>query len=56
VAINTVAYYGFFALMVGSHLFMHGGHGGHARHQPGAESNPAEAKKNEHAGHSGGCH
>ena len=56
VAINTVAYYGFFALMVGSHLFMHGGHGGHVRHQPGAESNPAEAKNNEHAGHSGGCH
>ena len=59
VAINTVAYYGFFALMIGSHLFMHGGHGGHsghAGHQPGAESNPAEAKKNEHAGHSGGCH
>ena len=29
VALNTVAYYGFFALMIGSHLFMHGSHGGH---------------------------
>lgn len=28
VAINTVAYYGFLALMIGSHFFMHGGHGG----------------------------
>lgn len=61
VAINTVAYYGFFALMIGSHLFMHGGHGGHgghAGHQSGAASNPDEANKdkNEHAGHSGGCH
>lgn len=59
VAINTVAYYGFFALMIGSHLFMHGSHGGHghhAGHQSGVESNPAEAKKNEHAGRSGGCH
>ena len=61
VALNTVASYGFFALMIGSHLFMHGahgGHGGHAGHQPGAASNPAEVDKdkNEHAGHSGGCH
>jgi hypothetical protein len=59
VAVSTVAYYGFFALMVGSHLFMHGSHGGHgsdAGHQSGAASNPAEANKNEHAGHSGGCH
>ncbi len=29
VAIGTVAYYGFFALMMGSHFFMHGSHGGH---------------------------
>jgi hypothetical protein len=61
VALNTVASYGFFALMIGSHLFMHGahgGHGGHAGHQSGAASNPAEVDndKNEHAGHSGGCH
>lgn len=64
VAINTVAYYGFFALMIGSHFFMHGGHGGHSGHggNTGQESsaalNPAEVDKdkNEHAGHSGGCH
>lgn len=58
VAVSTVVYYGFFALMIGSHLFMHGGHGSHAGHQSGAESNPSEADKdkNEHAGHSGGCH
>lgn len=61
VAVTTVAYYGFFAFMIGSHFFMHGGHGGHGGHserQSGAESNPAEADKdkNEHARHSGGCH
>ena len=61
VAINTVAYYGFFALMIGSHLFMHSGHGGHGGHtgqQSGTASNPAEVvkDKNEHTGHSGGCH
>lgn len=61
VAFSVVVKYGFIALMVGSHLFMHGSHGGHGSHagnQPGAASNPAEAdkNKNEHAGHSGGCH
>jgi len=64
VAINTVAYYGFFALMIGSHFFMHGSHAGHGGHtgntgqQAGAASNPSEVdkNKNEHAGHSGGCH
>ena len=61
VAINTVAYYGFFALMIGSHFFMHSGHAGHGGNtgqQSGAASNPAEADKdkNEHAGHAGGCH
>jgi hypothetical protein len=61
VAINTVAYYGFFAFMMGSHFFMHGshsGHGGHAGQQSGAPLNPAQVDKdkNEQAGHSGGCH
>ncbi len=61
VALNTVAYYGFFALMIGSHLFMHGSHGGHGGRngqQSGAALNPADLgqDKNEHAGHSGGCH
>ena len=58
VALNTVAYYGFFSLMIGSHLFMHGGHSGNNGQQSGAALNPAEMDKdkNEHAGHSGGCH
>ena len=61
VALNTVAYYGFFALMIGSHLFMHGSHGGHGGRngqQSGAALNPADVgkDKNEPAGHSGGCH
>lgn len=53
VAPNTVAYYGFFALMFGSHFFMHGGHAGH---QPSVTSNTDQANKDDHAGHSGGCH
>ena len=59
VAVNTVAYYGFIALMIGSHFFMHGSHGGHsgpAGHQHGSTSNTAESNKNEHSGHTGGCH
>jgi len=58
VTFNTVAYYGFFALMFGSHFFMHGGHGRHTGQGSGAALNPAEANqdKNEHAGHSGSCH
>ena len=64
VAFSTVAYYGFFALMMGSHFFMHGSHGGHgsaAGHQHGpasnaAESDQVESDKNKHAGHTGGCH
>jgi len=52
-AINTVAYYGFFALMFGSHFFMHGshaGHGGKNGQQSGAALNLAEVDKdkNEH--------
>ena len=64
VAINTVAYYGFFALMIGSHFFMHGSHASHGGHggNTGQESsttlNPSEVDKdkNEHAGHSDSCH
>ena len=59
VAVNTVVYYGFFALMMGSHFFMHGSHGGHGGpvgHQHGATSNNADTNKHEHSGHSGGCH
>jgi hypothetical protein len=62
VAVSTVAYFGLFAFMIGSHFFMHGshaGHGGqrsHAGHQPGIVSNLGDADNDEHAGHSGGCH
>ena len=56
VAINTVASYGFFALMIGSHLFMHGSHGGHGEHQHNATPNAADPNYNDHAGHSGSCH
>lgn len=62
-ALSTVVYYGFIALFVGSHFFMHGGHGGHGSSSGqqhggpvsnGAESDPPDA--NQHAGHTGGCH
>ena len=59
VAISTVLYYGFFALMIGSHLFMHGAHGGHGSHGPRSSSSgaaPSDKDKDEHAGHSRGCH
>ena len=62
VAISTVVYYGFFALMIGSHFFMHGSHGGHgshgnsAEHQHDTTSKTAQSNKNEHSGHTGGCH
>lgn len=62
VAINTVVYYGFIALMIGGHFFMHGGHDGHgghggsAGHHSGTASNSDEVNKNGHAGHSGSCH
>ena len=64
VATNTVVYYGFFALMIGSHFFMHGSHTGHGGHGgntgqvSGAALNPSEVDKdkNGHAGHAGGCH
>lgn len=59
VAVNTVVYYGFIALMIGNHFFMHGSHGGHggpAGHQHGSTSNTAESNKNEHSRHTGGCH
>ena len=64
VAFSTVAYYGFIALMLGSHFFMHGSHGAHGgsagqQHGPvsnATESDKAESDKNKHAGHTGGCH
>lgn len=59
VAVSTVAYYGLFAFMIGSHLFMHGGHGSSGGHQHGPVSNAVESDQsdtNKHSGHTGGCH
>lgn len=63
VAVKTVVYYGFFALMMGSHFFMHGSHGGHGRHQVDSTAhstesngNAIDSSKNENSGRSGGCH
>ena len=56
VAVSTVIYYGFFALMMGSHFFMHGSHGGHASHQHGSTSDNTDSSKNEHTRHTDGCH
>ena len=53
VAVNTVVYYGFFALMMGSHFFMHGSHGSH---QHGSTLNNTDSSKNEHSKHTVGCH
>ena len=53
VAVNTVVYYGFFALMMGSHFFMHGSHDGR---QHGSTLNNTDSSKNEHPKHTGGCH
>ena len=70
VPLSTVGYYALFAFFIGSHLFMHGahgahgGHGGHAGHgqRTGTTTNvdgparAAQSPKDEHTGHSGGCH
>ena len=63
VPLNTVVYYGFVVLMIGSHFFMHGSHGGHAGHGQQGDAlaktgNTADATqvKDKQAGHSGGCH
>ena len=72
VSLNAVAYIGFFALMMGSHLFMHGGHGGHSDHSQHGNSSPDAANTDntsntnstvvttqstdQHTRHSGGCH
>jgi hypothetical protein len=56
VALNTVASYGFFALMIGSHFFMHGAHGGHGGQQHNTKPNAPEPNENNPVGRSGGCH
>lgn len=65
VAVSTVAFYGLFAFMIGSHFFMHGGHAGHSGHdnssdhQHGPMSNAVETDqpedKKEHSNHGGCC-
>ena len=60
VTVTNVIYYGFLVLMMGSHFFMHGGHGGH-RHASTSNTtesneNTIDPNKNEHSGHGGGCH
>lgn len=48
VAVSTVAFYGLFAFMIGSHFFMHGGHSGHgdpADHQHGPVSSAVESRR-----------
>jgi len=59
VAVNTVVYYGFIALLIGGHFYMHGAHSGHGN--PAARPNKAETvtdpnKKDTPASQSGGCH
>ena len=67
VPLSTVGYYALFAFFIGSHFFMHGSHGGHGGHaghgrRTGSTTNAdgpasaAQSSKDEHAGHSGGCH
>lgn len=67
VPLSTVGYVALFALFMGSHFFMHGshgGHGGHAGHEQhtGSTTNvdgpasAAQSPKDEHTGHSDGCH
>jgi fatty acid desaturase len=63
VAVSTVVYYGFIALMIGGHFFMHGSHGGHGSHTENwprttsaVDPTDTTQSKDKHTGHSGGCH
>ncbi len=67
VPLSTVGYYALFAFFIGSHFFMHGSHGGHGGHaghgrrtgsttSVDGPASAAQSPKDEHAGHSGGCH
>lgn len=59
VPISTVGYYAFFAVMMGSHFFMHRGHGGHSGHNHqglNQEVLTGLQSKEEHETHSGDCH
>lgn len=57
VAVGTVITYSFIGLMLISHLFMHGGHSqraGTPANRDGTADGPQS--RDEHNGHSGGCH
>ncbi len=72
VPFSTVAYFGFIALMMGSHFFMHGSHGGHGDHSQHGNSSTNAANTDDMPNangtaittpstdqptrHSGGCH
>ena len=72
VPFSTVAYFGFLALLMGSHIFMHGSHGGHGDHiqhaNPSANAAKTDGAPNANSTavttqstdqptrHSGGCH
>ena len=63
VSLSTSGPYVFYALFIGSHFFMHSNHkqrGNHRDHQPDntnlASTPSGDLEKNEHTGHSGGCH
>ena len=69
VPLNTVATIGFFVLMMGSHLLMHGGHGDHSQHANPAPNDANTASTldanstavttqttDRPTRHSGGCH
>ena len=59
VAVGTIETYGFFGLMVLSHLFTHRGHGSHGAHNSQSSSESVDEtkadQKNNHISH-GSCH
>ena len=61
VAVGTVTGYAIFALLCGSHLFMHGSHGSHQHpgqgsSDPSSRTQPYKASAEDHVDHSTGCH
>ena len=61
VAVGTVTSYAIFALLCGSHLFMHGSHGSHQHpdqgsSDPSSRTQPYKASAEDHTDHSTGCH
>jgi fatty acid desaturase len=59
VPLGTVGYFAFFAFFMGSHFFMHSGHGGHGQDTETNVDGPAgatQSKPDDHTSHSGGCH